>query len=210
MKSTLLFGFLFLGLIILSSCEKEEAFEAVVLSEEEKAERYVLNYQVDVLFANIKIDHQNNTLTGYLIDKRSALKYLPETAFKVLGISNLEKGVIPAIPIQSIDFRAVEQKSLNPIEIKEYLIKAYTLNDSPNVDLADENASTSYYKFNFKADQNHASGGDSSCNSGYSLSPGIAQILIQTQGQLSMSLDQKQKEISGWLDTFETTHSFLN
>lgn len=210
MKNTFLFSFLLLGLFALSSCEKEETFEAVILSEEEKAERYLLNYQVDVLFANIKIDHQKNTLTGYMIDKRSTLKYLPETALSLLGILKLEKGVIPAIPIQSIYFRALEQKSLNPIEIKEYLIKAYTLDDSPILNPADENTSANYYKFNFKADQNHASGGDSSCNSGYNGSPDIAQIIIQAQGQLNMSLDQKQIEISDWLDSFETTHSFLN
>lgn len=210
MKNTFLYTFFLLGLILLSSCQKEEAFELVVLSEEEKAERYLANYPVDVLFANIKMDHQNKTLTGYMIDKRGKLKYLPETALQVLGISFLDNGEIPSIPIRILYFRAEEQKSLSPLDIKEYLLKAYRLDDTPVINAVNDNAAISYYKFNYKADQNHHSASNYSCNSGSSISPEIAQIMIQAKGQFSVHMNQTQKEISDWLDSFETTYSFLN
>jgi len=161
--------------------------------------------------AHLTIDHVQNTLTGFMIDKNSQLKYLKETPINVLMHSDFEKGTIPDIPIRTLNFRAEIQQTLDPIEVKDYLIKAFTLPQNNEVTTFDESEAASYYKFSFKADQNHASVGGNTCNTGYNSGVEVAQVVIQSLGQTGTDVkSENQKEIIEWLDSFETNHSFLN
>ncbi len=191
---------LFACLLCFTACQQDELLNDVAVvepTELELASSYLAQERSLILFAALQVDHENNEVSGYIIDKFATIREVNLEQSKT--VEDLGRDIISDKVLRELHEYSTEVGELSKIELANMARAAKGLSEQDRASENADNASSRLYlAFEFNAIPEECDCSSSSDGVLYS------QLMIHAQGHLNGENSKPvAADILTWLQTIE-------
>ena len=200
MKKIIPFFIVAISFCLMWSCEKESVAPATITTKINPTESYLTNIGTRVLFASLTIDHQAETISGWFIDNRGALRKINHH----VAIS-LRDEIVTGSRVNGLLTNSELVRELDKDELVRHHQQASKVATTRSIETnSDKQTSSAYVSYRLNTEDN-AAGHDCSDdhNTDAFSTPTFQQTLLLATGHLNQAASDQVQAINGYLEAFE-------
>jgi len=200
-----------LAIGILGSCEKENAAPAALESAKiNPTESYLTNIQTKVLFASLKINHEEESVNGWLINWKGELRKINNDLSISLRDEFVTGNTIEDLHNNSEWIATLDKEEL--VQFHRQATKATTSRDiTTSTEMTNSSAYVSYLRTSNSTTASHSGEDceeDDSASNSYIL-PSYEQDLLMASGQLNLTVTSPDiQTVTDYLNALEESVDF--
>ncbi len=193
--------------LLFTSCSKENIVATEELPEElQIAQNYLFQTRSVLLFANLEMNHETNTINGFVINNKGEIHNISNLQNAYINEAlNLSSGYISDYVMREIldNGKKDTEIDLSVIDVANYIRMSGSLKKYEELEANNPTATTSRVLLNFRVDQTHVS--PESCGPGvFDHGPSHHKVIISASGKYNIDNNPTNSlELMNWLNNLQ-------